>query len=365
MQNVIRESLRASRCALCRYSTTTSPLYELRFRVQSAAPQLLNAAFPVQRTAARSLASSGHKHLSTAPEGEKDAPYPTQQSETTLIEDDPAVEAPVEISESDNAVSTLPWYLQVQEPVSSASPSKPDLEALPPLPDGAPPILRPMLEHLYNTIGLDDLALIDLRKADPPPALGSSLIMLFATARSVKHLNHSADRFCRWLRTDYKLSPFADGLLGRNELKLKLKRKARRAKLASSVGRPIDVSADDGINTGWICVNVGEVDGGPAFAREQEERAKRLEGFTTGFGTEEKGPKIVVQMFTEEKRAEVDLEGLYDRRATRKAEKLEALIEAPSDSIPKVMRSRASLAAEAMDREPDRPTRSYTAFDAA
>ena len=80
--------------------------------------------------------------------------------------------------------------------------------------------------------------------------------MLIGTARSEKHLHVSADRLCRWLRSTYKLRPNADGLLGRNELKLKLKRKAKKAKL---LGSSTDENADDGVRTGWVCVDVGVV----------------------------------------------------------------------------------------------------------
>ncbi len=181
--------------------------------------------------------------------------------------------------------------------------------------------------------------------------------MVIGTARSVKHLNVSADRFCRWLRSQYKLRPFADGLLGRNELKLKLRRKARRAKLAASVGNTMyekGGGADDGITTGWICVNVGQIDdalvkitpdkdeamagGGMKQEKDEvvpesginEEEEKYVnpersnedqEDDYIGFGRRSNAPRIVVQMFTEEKRAELDLEGLWQDRSTRRTRK--------------------------------------------
>ena len=174
--------------------------------------------------------------------------------------------------------------------------------------------------------------------------------MLIATARSIKHLNVSADRLCRFLRTNYKLSPYADGLLGRNELKLKLRRKARRQRLAASVGNTVDASSrglgsDDGITTGWICVNLGVVPAdvdqetsvaGTEYAtgeeatpeHEEVEEEEEYQNPTTkpddgyaGFGSVSTSPRIVVQMFTEEKRAEVDLEGLWEARETRRERK--------------------------------------------
>jgi Ribosomal silencing factor during starvation len=286
----------------------------------------------------------------------------------------------------------IPWYLQVDTP-QPPGPSHPfaDRQLIPNLPDDPPLILPPMLEYLSVDTGLDDLTLLDLRSLDPPPALGANLLMIIGTARSVKHLNVSADRFCRWLRSNYKLRPYADGLLGRNELKLKLRRKARRAKLAASVGNTMyekSGGVDDGITTGWICVNVGQVEDGllkntaeqgeivaeqgiqeeqdaavvmeeqdedvankeaddeamaeastsqedisheaaaPSNTEPEEEEylnpdpsADDQDDGYIGFGSRSNAPRIVVQMFTEEKRAELDLEGLWQDRSSRRARK--------------------------------------------
>lgn len=114
---------------------------------------------------------------------------------------------------------------------------------------------------------------------------------------------------------------------------------------------------DDGITTGWICCNLGSVDGavitdaegtGQVMDTEGEEGVKDKSGtelhevyslkdqerpldeeaeysnpseddFTyRGFGDVSTAPKIVVQMFTEEKRAEMDLEGLWEARIKRR-----------------------------------------------
>ena len=180
---------------------------------------------------------------------------------------------------------------------------------LPELPENPPTILSPLLEYTFKDLGMDKLNLIDLRSLDTPAPLGDQVIMIVGTARSVKHLNVSADRLCRWMRTNWKLSPYADGLLGRNELKIKLRRKARRAKAATLAGAIVD-DKDDGITTGWICVNAGIVqrDAAPEPAEDQE---------IEGFGNISRGTRIVVQMFTEEKRAEVDLETLWEKRLVR------------------------------------------------
>jgi hypothetical protein len=219
------------------------------------------------------------------------------------------------VAEVENNGSTseshVPWYLQ-DEPAADESRSLSG-DHIPEIPENSPEILPTLLEYSYKDLGLDSLKLFDLRGLETPAALGANVIMIIGTARSVKHLNVSADRLCRWLRATYKLSPFADGLLGRNELKIKLRRKAKRARAAANAGRMVD-EKDDGITTGWICVNAGVVDKG---AIELELKDAGFEGF----GQLDTGTSVIVQIFTEEKRAEVDLDGLWQGnfdRAERK-----------------------------------------------
>ena len=206
--------------------------------------------------------------------------------------------------------TSLPWYLR-ESAGAFRERNLPDAMAerqrLPDPPPFAPPILQPLLEHTSVDIGLDDLCLLDLRRIDPPPALGSNLLMIIGTARSEKHLHVSADRLCRWLRSTYKLRPEADGLLGRNELKLKLKRRNRRMKMLASVNAIDRPDRDDGISTNWVCVNVGQVEP----AADAPDFIQRKPGFV-GFGSQTKKVTLVVQMLTEEKRNEMDLEGLWN-----------------------------------------------------
>ncbi|KAI4266273.1 MAG: hypothetical protein L6R38_008845 [Xanthoria sp. 2 TBL-2021] len=207
----------------------------------------------------------------------------------------------------------LPWYLQVQTPRQEPK-SISERQRLPDLPPDPPPLLQPMLQHISGDLGLDDLSLLDLRDIDPPPALGANLLMVIGTARSEKHLHVSADRFCRWLRTTHRLTPYADGLLGRGELRLKLKRKNRRTRMLNSVGASDSSNTDDGIRTGWVCVNIGMVEDGRAMPHQT---ADLKDDNYVGFGGEISGVKVVVQMLTEEKREELDLETLWGQALAR------------------------------------------------
>lgn len=218
--------------------------------------------------------------------------------------------------------SITPWYLQLDRSEQATEPSS-NPNRLPPLPENPPPLLEPILEYMSVELGLDALSVLDLRKLDPPPSLGANLLMILATSRSEKHLHVSAGRFCKWLRNSHKLSPYADGLMGRGEIKLILRRKARRAKLLRSVGSSDNTNSDDGLSTGWICVNVGRIDSGENALESSQE----FDNFV-GFGGQIGGITLVIQMMTVTKREELDLEELWGNALVRQ-EKREARLSKP------------------------------------
>ncbi|KAL2153530.1 hypothetical protein VTH82DRAFT_4685 [Thermothelomyces myriococcoides] len=197
--------------------------------------------------------------------------------------------------------SDVPWYLQVEAPRHPTLVSEP--APLPEIPDNSPKLIEPLLQYVADELGMDNLSLLDLRAIDPPPALGPGLMMVLGTARSERHLHVSADRLVRWLR-GRGITARADGLLGRNELKIKLRRLARKAKLLGNSG--VMRGGDDGISTGWVCVNLGLVGG-----THKEIQILDEEGRPTGFGVPQTGNTIVVQLLTESRRRELDLEGLW------------------------------------------------------
>ena len=303
-----------ARCSNCRHEVLSVFAAFAGLSIQPAR-QLSRTRLPAAQFAlSRSFSSSKVVRSDVVPQNE------SQENEMVMYRPPGMPETP---SKAPGSVETpsIPWYLQVQGPQRVES-SLSDRQRLPELPSNAPPLLQPILEHISVDIGLDDLSLFDLRKLNPPPALGANLLMVMGTARSEKHLHVSADRFCRWLRTTHKMKPYADGLIGRNELKLKMRRKARRARLLSNVGSSEDGNADDGIRTGWVCVNVGSIENAKAL-----EEVEESDGFV-GFGGHAEGVKLVVQMLTQEKREELDLEELWggtlarqERKEAREAEK--------------------------------------------
>lgn len=200
-----------------------------------------------------------------------------------------------------------PWYLQEEPPrhPSLVQHSQP----LPEVPENVPLILHDLVKYAAEDMGLDDLKLLDLRTLDPPAALGPNLIMLFGTARSERHLHASGRNLLSWLRKK-GIQAHADGVLGPNEFKIKMRRKQRKAKLLGTAATPM--GHDDGVTTRWICTNLGTVSSSSQEPVEYET--------PTGFGTKQTGTTIVVQAFTESKRKELDLELLWSRILARRGD---------------------------------------------
>ncbi|KAI5917224.1 hypothetical protein F4810DRAFT_65282 [Camillea tinctor] len=210
------------------------------------------------------------------------------------------------VAPEDPRPGDIPWYLQVEPPRHVASVEPPPL---PEVPSDAPPLIEALLRYASDEMGLGELSLLDLRQLEPPPALGPNLFMLFGTARSERHLNVSAGRLLRWLRAKHHVSADADGLLGPNERKKKLRRKAKRARLLGTID---DDVADDGIKTGWICVNLGTI--GRAGV---ESAVVSDDGRVAGFGASKNGFTVVLQIMTESRRTEMGLEMLWEQALER------------------------------------------------
>ncbi|OAL04022.1 hypothetical protein IQ06DRAFT_324486 [Phaeosphaeriaceae sp. SRC1lsM3a] len=241
-----------------------------------------------------------------------------ESSETTAAEStndpieaslplDPVTATPIAASASPAPAEDLsvPWYLRQQSALREQAQKPFEIPDLPPNP---PPLLKTILEYVSITAGLDDIELLDLRDLDPPPALGPKLIMIIASARSEKHLHVAADTFSRWLRREHGLKANAAGLLGRNELKIKLRRKAKRMRMMANVGGSVpEGNIDDGIRTGWICCTLSKIEAHPDDMHMPGDNVDEF----VGFRDVKPAVNVVVQMFTEEKRAETGLESLW------------------------------------------------------
>jgi len=213
-----------------------------------------------------------------------------------------ALNSELEATEEAEDPEDVPWFLEVEPP---RHPENQHAVQLPKIPEGAPEVLEPMVKYIFEDMGLDEISMLDMRDLDPPAALGPNLIMLFATARSERHLHISSGRFVRWLRKNHNISARADGLIGPGELRTKLRRLRKKAKLMGT-NTAIIPGGDNGISTGWVCVNFS------SNSDSIDEAAKVDDsGRFSGFGAPQTGTTVVIQCMTESRRAELDLESLW------------------------------------------------------
>ncbi|OTA96123.1 hypothetical protein M434DRAFT_9206 [Hypoxylon sp. CO27-5] len=288
---VTRHALSSAGCSYCRlaalklFANPAKTLPSIRASSLQCPPRLVTAA-SIRTFSTHPIRSGRSDHsTSTRNELEENDTLDSQEHEHTA---------------TGSSSINIPWYLQVEPPRHVASIEPPPL---PEVPSDSPEIIGSLLEYVSEDLGLDELSLLDLRELDPPAALGPNLFMLFGTARSERHLNVSAGRLLRWLRAKHHVWAHADGLLGPNERKTKLRRKAKRAKLLGGVE-----DTDDGIKTGWICVNLGTIG-----HTKEESTVVMDDGRVAGFGVSQNGSTVVVQIMTESRRAEMGLEALWKK----------------------------------------------------
>jgi Ribosomal silencing factor during starvation len=219
----------------------------------------------------------------------------------------------------------LPWYLRSDSSTNVIS--SPSIE-LPPLPEDSPPLLQPILTYLSTARSpLFNLSIMDLRALDPSPALGSNLLMVLGTAKSSQHAHAFSDRFCRWLRSEHKLRPAPDGLLGRQQVKVWRRRAAKKVRAMALAGAGPGIEDRIGRDIGlpdWVCVHVGEI---PATA-DVEVQSQSTTQDLTAFQRNTNTVTFVVHILTEDRRLELDLEGYWDRKLRRMEQMIEDAVEA-------------------------------------
>lgn len=212
----------------------------------------------------------------------------------------------------------LPWYLR-----SRSATTMPSVVEIPPLPEDSPPLLLPILTYLATARSpVFNLSLMDLRALDPSPALGSNLIMILGSARSSQHAHAFSDRFCRWLRSEHRLRPAADGLLGRQQVKIWRRRAAKKVKAMALAGAGPGIEDRIGRDIGlpdWVCVHVGQL---PA-AIDTNEQVQKVSQEFVGFQRNTDSVTLAVHILTEDRREELDLEGYWDHRI----QKMERIIQ--------------------------------------
>lgn len=227
-----------------------------------------------------------------------------------------------------------PWFLDVEPP---KHPPSQHIAQLPKAPEDAPGILDPIIQYIYEDMGLDEISLLDLRDLDPPVSLGPNLIMLFASARGERHLHISSGRFVRWLRKNHKVNAGADGLIGPGELRKKLRRLRKKAKLLGSNTAMVP-EGDHGISTGWVCVHFDLKTSGSGEGAKVDDS-----GQISGFGSSGIGTTVVIQCMTESRRSELDLESFWKETLQDHLEQAARLREGDKSGLNKALSEKAQI----------------------
>ncbi|KAK6515247.1 ATPase synthesis protein 25 mitochondrial [Arthrobotrys conoides] len=190
-------------------------------------------------------------------------------------------EEDIEYRSSEPAASSAPsdrtpWYHHSTLQPAPRRFVSPLIEQMPDLPPNSPKNLDTLLNYLIKELSLSKIKIMDLRDLEPTPALGANTIMLITTARSERHMTIASDKCARYMRSILEGSQiYADGLIGRGEIKLRERRERRKGKRRTA-------EDEEAMRVGWICVNSGQ--------------------------------GIVVQIMTGWKREQLNLEGLWSRK---------------------------------------------------
>ncbi|KAF3179683.1 ATPase synthesis protein 25 mitochondrial [Orbilia oligospora] len=201
-----------------------------------------------------------------------------EESEIRAEEED---DEDIEYRSSEPAASSpasegTPWYLQSPLQPAPRRFVSPLIEQMPDLPPNPPKNLDTLLNYLIKELSLSKIKIMDLRDLDPTPALGANTVMLITTARSERHMTIASDKCARYMRSILDGSEiYADGLIGRGEIKLRERRERRKGKRRTA-------EDEEAMRVGWVCVNSGQ--------------------------------GIVVQIMTGWRREQLNLEGLWSRK---------------------------------------------------
>ncbi|BFZ59764.1 ATPase synthesis protein 25 mitochondrial [Saitoella coloradoensis] len=198
-----------------------------------------------------------------------------------------AIESPETLSPSGESASASveekPWYLLNDDDIQSqwAAPVTP-IEVIPDLPENPPDFLERLLNYLSSECNLLDLRILDLRNCDPPAAWGEQTIMIVGTAKAERHLRVAGEDLMTWLRKAYNLRPWAEGLP--REAQGKIVARRRRKNLARG-----KIESPEDARNNWVCVDTGR-------------------------------DCLVVHMFTEAGREQINLEGLWEEKLRDKGD---------------------------------------------
>lgn len=192
---------------------------------------------------------------------------------------------------SNSPVDTKPWYLSMVDRDISQNLSAVENEYIN-LPDESPESLLKITKYLKGEMGLKDILIFDLKEkksGDYNTAVTKiSDFVIIATARSAKHCQSTFVQLNAMLKQTFKSVAYVEGNVNSKEERKKFKRMARKSNLGKSWG-----------------ANSGTTSTG--FAKDSE----------AWFMIDCNVDKIFVNILTERRRGELNLEELYAPESER------------------------------------------------
>ncbi|GAV55486.1 hypothetical protein ZYGR_0AV01170 [Zygosaccharomyces rouxii] len=174
---------------------------------------------------------------------------------------------------TNNSTTSIPWYLKVGDRERALRQSIFKVQKIE-YPSSSPEFLRHISQYLRDKLGLTDILIFDLRKGDFETAAAKiSDFMVIATARSPKHCQTSFDKLNSLIKQEYESVAYVEGQFNAREEKKRQRRLARKPKLSSN-------STSNAPTESWFLIDC-------------------------------KVDKIFVNILTENRRQEINLEELY------------------------------------------------------
>lgn len=198
---------------------------------------------------------------------------------------------------STSNTTTIPWYLKVGDRERALRQSFFKVQEIR-YPSNSPNSLRHISEYLRDELGLTDILVFDLREGEFETAAAKITdFMVIATAKSPRHCQNSFDKLNTLIKQDFESVAYVEGQFNAREERKRQRRLARKPNLSANSSSNIPTES-------WFLIDC-------------------------------KVDRIFVNILTENRRQEINLEELYapedERNKYRKPEQLVEGHESPQE----------------------------------
>lgn len=219
---------------------------------------------------------------STSPSSSSSQSTLTENLEHQKSEDLEKVEesqnTPTSSSQVESSSSSVPWYLRdTNEDLDQQNPSL--KEPIPELPSNPSDSLGPLVEFLVRDLGLVDVSFLDLRDREPVTIFGPDAIMVVATGKNDRHIGKATQELLTWIKHNYGIVPYKEGVHTAGFIKVQKRRQKKKSKKLALADDSYE-SLESRFTSNWVTMDT-------------------------------KLDSLIVHLFTEDKRKQIDLEYVW------------------------------------------------------